>query len=176
MARNRADHFGCGGELDGDFCAYHAHALRKRLQRMGFGAADVDDLVQHTFVIAQQGWGEKPRGRGRERSWLEGIAWRLAMNLRRRRIRRRESLCGGGFDRFPSCSVDIEGCLDAQRIVSLAATEWQPNDKEMLFEYYIDGDSVAMIAARHGLARSTAWSRLQKLRRQIMGAVRLLDA
>lgn len=173
MTRNRAGHFAIG-ELGGDFCAYHAHAIRRRLRRMGFGSADVDDLLQHAFVVAQHHWAQKPRGRGRERSWLEGIAWRLAMNLRRSRRRHRECFQVDLFDMHSNSNVDIDALLDAHRVFARVTEEWLSEDREMLFEYYVDGDSLTDIAARHGLARSTTWSRLQRLRQEMLDKIRRL--
>jgi len=165
MTRN---HRGAGGRpgrdagFDAEFYAHHTPHLRKRLLRMGVIGADVDDLVQHTFIIAQKSWGERPRGRRRQRSWLEGIAWRLGMNLRRYKQCHYELVGQESLDSFVGDELDVENLIDARR----AFAELLAVDREMLLEYYVDGRSLTEIATRYGLARSTAWSRLQKLRRE----------
>lgn len=163
MAPKHHGRLGWVRDLDAEFFAHHLPYLRKRLLRMGISRADADDLVQQTFVVAQRTWERKPRGR--ERNWLGGIAWRLAMNLRRSKQRRWEKPMADGLDALPDDEIDLEKLLDTRRMFDKACAHLRDEDREMLFEYYVDGGSVTEIAARHGLARSTAWSRLQKLRR-----------
>ena len=153
------------GVFDAAFYAYHLPHLRKRLSRMGFVGEDVDDLVQHTFVIVQDSWGECPKTRGWQRNWLEGIAWRQAMNLRRHKLRCDELIGEESLDSFLAEELDVDDIIDARRAFTAAFAELLACDREMLLEYYVDGDSLTAIAARYGLPRSTAWSRLQKLRR-----------
>lgn len=153
------------GVFDAAFYAYHIPHLRKRLSRMGFVGADVDDLAQHTFVIAQDSWGECPKTRGRQRNWLEGIAWRQAMNLRRHKLRRDELVGEESLDSFLAEELDVDDIIDARRAFTAVFAELLAGDREMLLEYYVDGVSLTDIATRYGLPRSTAWSRLQKLRR-----------
>lgn len=149
--------------LDGAFYAYHIPHLRKRLSRMGFINADADDLMQHTFVIAQDSWSECPKTRGRQRNWLEGIAWRQAMNLRRHKLRRGELVGDESLDACIAEELDVDGIIDARRAFTIAFAELLECDREMLLEYYVDGVSLTEIARRYGFARSTAWARLQKL-------------
>lgn len=153
-------------EFDADFWVFHLPHLRSRLLRLGFSFADVDDLVQHTFVVAQRKRARLPRGRGRQRAWLDGIAWRLAMNLRRQTRCRRHWLGDESLESMDCGEFDIDDVLDTNRLLAAASSQWPNEDREMLFEYFVDGDSLAQIAARRGLARSTTWSRLQKLRRE----------
>jgi RNA polymerase sigma factor (sigma-70 family) len=164
-------HRGTGGRrghiagFDAAFYAYHILHLRKRLLRMGFVGEDVDDLVQHTFIVAQDSWGECPRGRGRQRNWLEGIAWRQGMNLCRNKQRQGELVGQESLDSFVADELDVEDIIDTRRAFMVAFAELLAVDREMLLEYYVDGLSLTEIATRYGLPRSTAWSRLQKLRR-----------
>ncbi len=156
---------GNAGRLDAAFYAYHIPHLRKRLSRMGFVGADADDLVQHTFVIAQGHWNECPKARGRQRHWLEGIAWRQAMNLQRLQLRDGEMLGEESLDSCFAEELDVDDIIDARRLITLVLAELLACDREMLLDYYVDGVSLTEITKRYGLARSTAWARLQKLRR-----------
>ncbi len=151
--------------FDAKFYSHHTPHLRKRLSRMGIVGADVDDLVQHTFVIAQDSWGKCPRARGRQRHWLEGIAWRQAMNWDRNKQRRGELVGQESLDLFLADEIDVDDIIDTRRIFTAVFAELLACDREMLLEYYVDGVSLTNIATRYGLPRSTAWSRLQKLRR-----------
>jgi RNA polymerase sigma-70 factor, ECF subfamily len=65
----------------------HAAFLRRLLLRLGVREADVDDLLQDVFVVALRRQTEF-EGRSSARTWLCGIAVRLAVaNGRRRRVR-----------------------------------------------------------------------------------------
>lgn len=166
MARN---HRGSGGRLgsmggfDAAFYTRHLPHLQTRLWRMGIDGADVDDLVQQTFVIAHDHWDQRPRGRRKQRSWLEGIAWRLAMNLRRCHELRYETLGLEALDAFVGQEHDLEALLDARRL-SATVGDIVAVDCDMLVAYYVDDVPLTKIAAQYGMPRSTAWSRIQRLR------------
>jgi RNA polymerase sigma factor (sigma-70 family) len=186
MTRN---HRGRGGRfwglsgVDAEFYAYHVGHVRKRLRRMGLRGADVDDLVQDTFIIAQRYWSERPLDCGRQRNWLQGIAWRLAMNFCRRKrhegelleigcwssfvsIEHRLNIWGFGSPSAPFApNPSAEDLIYQRQVFDVAFAGVTDRDLEMLAEYFLDGITVTEIAARYGLARSTAWSKLQKLRR-----------
>lgn len=134
---------------------------------MGFVDADVDDLVQQTFIIAQGSWDQRPRRLSRQRSWLEGIAWRLGMNLHRCQQRCHEQLASESLDSFMGDELALDELIDARRLYARAVTELLAGDLEMLIDYYVDEIPLTEIAARHGMARSTTWSRLQKLRKEM---------
>jgi RNA polymerase sigma factor (sigma-70 family) len=170
MAQNRrgsGGRFGYVAGLDAAFCAYHAPHVRARLLRMGVMGADVDDLVQHTFVVAQNSWDQRPRGRRKERSWLEGIAWRLGQNLHRYHARRHEQLGSEALDMVLGDELDLDELIDMRRLFTAVFTELLIEDREMLLDYFVDDVPLTEIAHRHGLPRSTAWSRIQKLRRYL---------
>jgi len=166
MTRNHRGRHGHIAGFDAEFYAHHLPHLRKRLLRMGFVDADVDDLVQHTFIVAQDSWNARPRRRSRQRSWLEGIAWRLGMNLLRCKQHRHEQLESESLDAFVGDDLDLEDLIDARRMYTAAMAELLAEDRQMLLDYYVDEMPLTEIATRHGLARSTAWSRLQKLRKE----------
>lgn len=131
---------------------------------MGFRAADLDDLLQQTFVVAHRRWDERPRNSGRHRNWLEAIAWRLGMNFRRKRIRRRELLDPEKLDAYAGPTADPEALLDLRRIFDPQSDALMPEDRAMLFAYFVEGTPITEIAELFGLPRSTAWTRLQRIR------------
>jgi len=143
---------------------------------MGFGAADVDDLVQQTFIIAQSRWLECPLEYGRQRKWLRGIAWRLGMNFSRRKRHRDEAVEGEWLSLFVASAPHVEDLADVRQVFALAFAGVTTQDRNMLFEFFGDGVPLSEVAARYGLARSTAWSRLQKLKRDAIERVARLKA
>lgn len=170
MTRN---HRGSGGGvgqvagLDAAFYMRHLPHVRARLLRMGIFGADMDDLVQQTFVIAHENWDQRPRERRKQRNWLEGIAWRLAMNLRRSEERHDEPLELESPDTFVAEELDPETRIDAQRLF-WAVNDIVAIDGDMLRQYYLDDVPLTEVADQYGIARSTAWSRIQKLREALL--------
>lgn len=166
--RHRDKHLRHRGTFDEEFFLRHLENVRNKLTRMGFRAADLDDLVQQTFVVAHRRWDERPKNHGRRRNWLEAIAWRLGMNLRRKRIRRREILDPERLDTFPGYSADPDSILDLRRIFHPKNDALLPEDRALLFAYYVDDVPLTELAARLGLPRSTTWTRIQRIRRDIV--------
>lgn len=171
MTRNSRGHVADIGYIAGfdtEFCVRHVPHLRQRLLRMGVTQADVDDLVQSTFVVAQVEWEWRPRGRRKQRNWVNGIAWRLAMNWRRSVHRRYERCASESLDMFAAEEVDLDARLDAQRLYATIVADLRASDRSLLMSYYVDEVPLTELAARHGLARSTAWTRLQHLRQDVV--------
>ncbi len=163
-------------ELDEGFYVYHVDHVRRRLRKLGIAGADADDLVQQTFFVAQQCWQQRPAGDGRQRSWLVGIAWRVGMNFRRLDQGRQEIR-----QLFPILTLDAdeptpEDAVQRRQICVAVLAEMTTAEREMLCDYLIDGATVDEVAMRHGLARSTAWSKLQRLRRNAEERMALLTA
>lgn len=132
---------------------------------MGIVGADVDDLVQQTFIVAQNRWTECPLEYGRQRKWLRGIAWRLGMNLLRRNRHHHELFEGEVLSSLAATDPSAEDRANVRQVFAAAFAGVTDEDRQMLFGYFCDEVPLSEIAARHGLARSTAWSRLQKLKR-----------
>lgn len=167
MGRNQRSGRADGHEVGFDAAYYERHVphLRRRVARMGFVGADMDDLVQSTFLVARDGWKNRPRdGRG-HRKWLDGIAWRLGMNLLRSREMHHEQLDTAWLDEFAMEVEDIDARIDAQRLLWVASDVLLLNDGDMLVAHYVDDVPVTEIAARCGLAPSTVWARIQRIRR-----------
>jgi RNA polymerase sigma factor (sigma-70 family) len=169
MTRSHRGSCNCFGSLSGvdaDFYAYHVGHVRKRLRRMGLMGADVDDLVQDTFIIAQRYWSERPPDCGRQRNWLQGIAWRIGMNFLRRKRHEYELFELAPRSSFVLNKPNAEDLGHLRQVFEVVFAGVADRDLEMLVEHFLDGIAVTKIAAKHGLARSTAWSKLQKLRRE----------
>lgn len=157
--------FGDGDGFDAAYYRRHLRHLRRRIARMGFDGPDVDDLVQSTFLVARGSWSDRPRDSRGHRKWLAGIAWRLGMNLLRSREMRHEPLDLAWLDEFEMEVDDIDARIDALRLLWVASDVLCLNDGDMLVAHYVDDVPVTEIAARCGLAPSTVWSRIERIRR-----------
>jgi len=170
--RHRDDYTRQRGTFDEEFFFRHIGYVREKLRRLGLRGADLDDLEQQTFVVAHRRWAERPRSSGRNRNWLEAIAWRLGMNWRRRKIRRREVFESENFDEFAANTAEPESLLELQRIFDPTNEALLPEDRAMLIAYYVNDESLTECAAHFGLPRSTAWTRLQRIRRDVLEGTR----
>src|SRR6266853_1337772 len=91
----------------------HARALARFLAGAGALAADVDDLVQETFIRAFRGLG-RFRGQCQFRTWLMTIGGNVLKDAHRRSRRSRLVPLGGGSRRgssgCPACSGKCSCC------------------------------------------------------------------
>ena len=160
---------------------YEAHAVvvRRLLLRLGIAASDVDDLLQDVFLIALRRQSEF-EGRSSARTWLCGIAVKLA-TAHRRRQRVREL-----FTRAPrSDSSEAAGPLrsaeqaQARRLVQQVLDSLSAQKRAVLVLYEVEQLSGEEIAEIVGCPLKTVWTRLFYARRDFAEALRkrgLLDS
>ncbi len=134
--------------------------------RMSGAAADRDDVVQQTFVVA---WTELPRLSSPDKfaAWLAGIAVNLARRWARDDARYREMLVAQGRpqDLLRDERRDPGGCWAGVRD-SIAALP--PGQREAVDLHYLHGMSYAEIAANLALPVSTVLGRLQRARKRLI--------
>jgi RNA polymerase sigma-70 factor (ECF subfamily) len=160
----------------------HAAFLRQLLLRFGVREADVDDLLQDVFVVALRRQSDF-EGRSTVRTWLCGIALRLATaHVRRRRVR--ELFRGSTRLAAPSAedvTANPERALEQSRArdeVLRTLDRLSPKKRAVLVLYEIEqlsGDEIAEIV---GCPVKTVWTRLFHARRDFTTALRrqgLLD-
>lgn len=145
------------------FREQHTH-VRQRLRRRGIAVADLDDLVQETFIIAYR-LRSQLQAYGEARRWLSAIAWRCASNWRRR-VRRRakyhaayggQQLVVGTVQRVCSPQrVELDQCLSM-----LTASR-----RDLVLCHGM-GYTALEIAARFGINPNTVRSRLFAARRDL---------
>jgi RNA polymerase sigma-70 factor (ECF subfamily) len=142
--------------------------ITRLLRRLGLREVDIDDAVQEVFLRAGQKLDRVAPGS--ERSYLYGIAMRVASNLlrvRRRADARFES--NGAPDTHPTGAPGAEDLIDQRRARALLDEVIGTMDIKQravftLFE--LEGMTLAEIAALTGLPIGTVASRLHRARKE----------
>ena len=135
------------------------HALR----RFGVAPPDVDDATQDTFIVAYRRREDFREG-GSTKAWLYGIARRVAANRRRsmqRRARKRRAATIA-----PSAPAG-EDAREALRLVEGYLESLQTRDRELFVLSQLEGMTGREIAEALRTRPSTAYGRLEVLRREI---------
>lgn len=158
------------GLVQGDFAAlFRAHApqVMGLLRRLGVREADVQDVAQEVFVLVHR---KLPTFEGRSslRTWIIGIATRVAQNHRRLAHVRRERL-----QELPEPMLASEHCSPAEevgaretRAALLAALDRLDEKQRDVFVLYdVEGLEMAEVAAALGCPRFTGYTRLRAARK-----------
>lgn len=137
----------------------------RTLQRMGIRGSDVQDACQKVFVIAFRRLSEF-EGRSSARTWLCGIALRVASDHRRSAPRRREVLAD---------STPMEACCDPSQLAEVehrerlleldaALSELPEEQRAVLVLFELEEMSGDDIARCLGVPEGTVRSRLRLAR------------
>ena len=142
----------------------HFDFIWRLLRRMGFSPEDADDAAQQVFMAATQK--SESIAQGSERTYLYGIALRVAANLRRKLGRRREEaepLAHEVVDLAPQPEHAAnlgEACSLLDELLRAL-----PEDlRRVLVLAQIEQFEVAEIAQAEGIPVGTAASRLRRAR------------
>ena len=141
----------------------HFKAVWRTLQRLGVHPGSVDDATQEVFVTAWRKWDDF-EGRSTERTWLLGIALKVASDTRRKQ-RPTEEIS-------PELQVGGPGpeSLAASRQVSqrveLLLSRLEPERREVLLLVDLEGYSVPEVASATGVNLNTLYTRLRSARQQ----------
>jgi RNA polymerase sigma-70 factor (ECF subfamily) len=153
--------------------AEHAAFLGRVLVRLTGEGAHVDDLIQETFLIAFRKR-DTFDGRSSHRTWLYGIASRLAMRHRRGLGRWLRAL--GGFSDEPAeLAVAPDRELDRARasaVVRDVLARLPFKQREVFVLYELEELEGAEIAALLGVPVNTVWTRLHHGRKRFEEAMR----
>jgi len=143
------------------------------LARHGVAEAQREDVAQEVFVVVHRRWQDRDPCPCRTRSWLYGIARRVAAT-HRRSLRRREHYQSRIPERTPP--RDPEQIIDALRdhLAMRAAITGLEGDKRQVFELVANEHSGPEIAATLGVPLNTVYSRLRLARGQIVREARRL--
>ena len=147
----------------GALYAEHFRAVWRTLQRLGVHPAFVDDATQEVFVTAWRKWGEF-EGRSSERTWLLGIAIRVASDARRKQRPTEEvspELQMGG----PGPETIAASKQVSQRVELLLA-RLDSERREVLLLVDLEGYSVPEVATATGVNLNTLYTRLRSARQQ----------
>jgi RNA polymerase sigma-70 factor, ECF subfamily len=153
----------------------HARFLWRTLRHLGVKERDLEDTCQDVFLVAHRRWLDF-RGDSSLRTWLYGIAVRLASEHRRRAYVRRE---------IPTSEPPIAQTeptefdpLERRELRDLfnSVLEQLDDDARAVFVLYeIEDLDMKAVAQAVGCPLQTAYSRLYSARRRVALAVRKLE-
>jgi len=149
----------------------HFGLVWRYLRRLGLSEADADDGAQQVFMTFARKHDAVETGR--ERSFLLGVALRVASDARRAHKRRRlepETAMGEVTDPNP----DPEQALDQQRVCALLDTFLEQLDegaRAVFVLYEVEGLTMREISDALDLSPGTVASRLKRARDRFEAAV-----
>lgn len=142
----------------------HFDFIWRLLRRMGFSPEDADDAAQQVFMAAAQK--SERITQGSERTYLYGIALRVAANLRRKLARRREE-AGPLVDEMIDLGAQPEHAVNLGEACALLDELLRTLPEELsrvLVLAQIEQLEVPEIAKAEGIPVGTAASRLRRAR------------
>jgi RNA polymerase sigma-70 factor (ECF subfamily) len=142
----------------------HAPHVFRTLRRLGVREADTADVCQEVFVVVHRRLADFD-GTSSLRTWIYGIALRVASQYRKRAYRRREELA----EDLPDTAVpaDQEGSVDRGKLLGRleAALGKLDDDKRAVFILYeLEELTMTEVAEVVGCPLQTAYSRLHAAR------------
>ncbi len=147
----------------------HARYIWRALRHLGVADADIEDICQEVFLVAHRKLSEF-QGRSSPRTWLYGIALRVASDYRRRGYIRREravadvsELVERRDDRTP------EG--ESRQLLGKLLALLEADKREVLVLYELEGFTMKEVADMLGCPLQTAYSRLYSARQLLKDAV-----
>jgi RNA polymerase sigma-70 factor (ECF subfamily) len=183
LPRDRAEPLLQGGAIDASererarrLIDEHYAFIWRLLARLGLRADDVDDACQQVFMVllTRERLAIKP---GSERSFLFGVAVRVAREHRRRN-KKTESQTDVDFDTMAHPGLDAEALTDQQRARELLDRLVQsiPEELRMIFILFeIEGLPAVEVAALLDIPAGTVASRLRRARQHFREAVKQLN-
>lgn len=146
---------------------YDAHFdfLERISRRLGTPEAELDDVVQETFIIAFKRLGSFEGGRFS--TWLYRIAANVVSGRhRRRRVRAAfQSIFGQTEEQLSAGPDRAYEAREAQASVGVVLERMSAKKREVFALYELEGLSGEEIAERIGCKVETVWTRLHYARR-----------
>jgi RNA polymerase sigma-70 factor (ECF subfamily) len=149
----------------------HAPFVWRSLRRLGVPVADLDDVCQETFLVVHRQL-ERYDGSSSVKTWLFGIAMRLASNHRRKLSVRREN--PGAVAPEPSVPAPQPEVVAARqaRVVLDQALDSLDDEKRAVFVLYeLEQLPMSEVVAAVGCPLQTAYSRLHAARKLVAASV-----
>lgn len=153
----------------GALYAQHFRAVWRTLQRLGVASASVDDAAQEVFVTAWKKWDDF-EGRSTARTWLLGIAIRVASDTRRKQRPTEEV-----SPELPTSGPGPESMAasnELSRRVERLLARLEPDRREVLLLVDLEGYSVPEVASATGVNLNTLYTRLRAARQQFEDLVK----
>lgn len=155
----------------------HLNVVWRFLRRLGFSPEDADDATQEIFVIAVGKLDQiEPE---KERSFLYGVAVRLASRYRRSQsLRTSRSVRGVDVDDYRSPDVPADELIDRREglaFLDQTLADMSPELRTTFALYELEEMTMAEIAAVTDAPMGTVASRLRRAREQFQEAVNRLQ-
>ena len=164
---------GSAAEVDRIF-REHGPFVWRALRRLGVAPSDVDDACQEVFVVVHRKLPEY-RGDSQLRTWLYGIAVRVAAASRRRAHVRHEIPSDEPISPEAASSSTPEGTAVEREAIALldrALNELDDEKRAVFVLYEIEGLEMAEVAEAVDCPIQTAYSRLHAARTAVEKSMR----
>ncbi|MBK6697594.1 MAG: sigma-70 family RNA polymerase sigma factor [Myxococcales bacterium] len=150
----------------------HGPFVWRVLRRLGVSENDTADACQEVFVVVHKKLAEFER-RSSVRTWLYGIAVRVASDHRRRVRRRRELVTDVPPELLTDESPDDTAMMREARALLDGILDTLDDDKRAVFVLY-EIEQLAMndVATAIGCPLQTAYSRLHAARDLVQSSIR----
>lgn len=151
--------------------AEHAPYVWRTFRYLGVPSAEIPDLCQEAFVIVHR---KLPSFEGRSslRTWLYGICLRVAADHRKRAYVRNERATAEPVVDDGACRGDEpDARVEQRRLVQALLARLDPEKREVVVLYEIEGFTMKEIAEMIGCPLQTAYSRLHAARAALLEAM-----
>ena len=149
----------------------HFDFVWRSLRRLGIPAAHIDDAVQDVFLVVHRRLGEF-EGRSTVKTWLFGIALRVASVHRRSAARRpTEPLTEEPADAAPAAAETLSEAREAARLVHQLLDCLDEDRRAVFVLSELEQMTAPEISAALGVNLNTVYSRLRLARRDFDAAL-----
>jgi RNA polymerase sigma-70 factor, ECF subfamily len=153
----------------------HAQFLWRALRHLGVRERDLEDTCQDVFLVAHRRWSDF-RGDSSLRTWLYGIAVRLASEHRRRaHVRREVPTSEPPIVQTESPEFDQLERRELRDLFNSILERLDDDARAVFVLYEIEDLDMRAVAEAVGCPLQTAYSRLYSARRRVALAVRELE-
>lgn len=152
----------------------HGPFVWRALRRLGVAPSDVDDALQEVFVVVHRKLGEY-EGRSQLRTWLYGIAVRVAASQRRRSHVRHEVVTEQPLADDAASTSTPEGAVAERQALAMldrALDELDDEKRAVFVLYEVEGLEMAEVAEALACPVQTAYWRLHAARKEVERSMR----
>ncbi len=150
----------------------HSPFAWRVLARHGVRPAELEDACQEVFLVVHTRYADF-EARSTVRTWIYGIAVRVALAFRRKSARRRESLVPAPEEESIAPG-QLESALQRETLCAIerALASLDDDKREVFALYELEGMTMAEVASTLGVPENTALYRLYAARDEIRSALR----
>ncbi len=152
----------------------HAPYVWRALRRLGVREADIEDVCQEVFVVVDRRKNDF-EGRSTEKTWIYGIAVRVAADYRKRAVHKREALTDAPPEQVsPDDPHDATAARQARAMLDRLLDDLDEDKRAVFVLYEIEELGMAEVAEALGCPLQTAYSRLHAARAKVTEGARRL--